>query len=352
MAHAQAPSDEVSQQESQDDAAGWGVVPLPVFGLAPETGVVFGALGILHYQPDNLRLREQTLRTELIFSTTRMYNVITRSEVYFWEDRVFVGAGVAKRHLPLIFYGVGNDTSRADAEDYVLDSWEFDGTPMIAPVQNLFVGPAFVLRSENTSHLEPGGLLASGSIAGWNGGRDAGLGAAAKYDTRDNATNARQGERVAFEVRRHDGAFGSDFEYWRFDLQASKYFGIAVDHVLAVGLFGLASFGEPPFSGLGLLGGWKHLRGHYEGRYRDRWRFDAQAEYRVPIVWRLGAVLFAGVGDVAQSFDDFFSHGAKYSVGGGLRFLVDRPGRVNVSADWGYGGVGSGDFYVDAGEVF
>ncbi len=338
-------------REEEQKEAGVGLVPLPVFGLAPETGVILGALGIAHYQPENLELHQQVLRTELIFSTTGMFDINAGTELYFLEDRFFVATGGGRKHFPGVFHGVGNDTRLSDAEDYIADTWRFDVAPMVAPFTYIFAGLTFAARFEEVSDVEPGGLLDSGLYPGSDGGRDVGLGIAAKYDTRDYSMNPTGGEHFSLNARRHDEALGSEFEYWRLEASVAKYFPVVADHVLATQVYSVFAFGDQPQFSLARLGGWRHLRGHYEGRYRDRMMLDVQAEYRAPIVWRIGAVAFGGIGDVAHNLHDFFSHGLKFSVGGGLRFMVDRQGRVNVSGDYGYGGVGSGEFYIDAGEA-
>jgi outer membrane translocation and assembly module TamA len=93
------------------------------------------------------------------------------------------------------------------------------------------------------------------------------------------------------------------------------------------------------------------MRGHYQGRYRDRQMVAAQAEYRVPVWWRLGVVGFAGVGQVARDVDDFHFGALHVSAGGGLRFLVSRSKRVNARGDVAWG---EDDFgvYVALGEAF
>jgi outer membrane protein assembly factor BamA len=330
---------------------GFGIVPLPVFGTSPETQLILGALAILHYQPENLELRQQILRTELIFSTTGMVNINARTEAYFFNDRLFLGAGVARKYFPDFFYGVGANTSENAQESYVANGWELDVQPLFSPVKNLFLGPAFIANIVKNEKIEPGGLLDDGSYIGASGGRDIGLGYAARYDTRDNPTNPTSGERVLLSVYGHGNSVGSDFSYTQIEVLVAKYLQTYNDQVLALQFFGNVRVGEAPFFSLAQLGGWKHLRGHYKGRYRDQIEFDLQAEYRVPVVWRLGVVFFAGVGDVAPQFSKFFEYGIKYSFGLGLRFMLDRAAQVNLSADYGYAGTGAGAFYIDAGEA-
>ena len=67
--------------------------------------------------------------------------------------------------------------------------------------------------------------------------------------------------------------------------------------------------------------------------------------------WPLGVVLFAGAGDVAHSPGELFNHGVKYGTGAGIRVMLDRKARVNVTADLAWGNDQSG-FYLDLGETF
>lgn len=56
-----------------------------------------------------------------------------------------------------------------------------------------------------------------------------------------------------------------------------------------------------PFNALSLLGGSRRLRGYYEGRYRDQNSALVQAELRVDVFKRLGAVVFGGVGALQRA---------------------------------------------------
>jgi hypothetical protein len=62
-------------------------------------------------------------------------------------------------------------------------------------------------------------------------------------------------------------------------------------------------------------------------------------------------VAFAGVGDVFEDTRDLSWNTAKYSVGTGLRFLVNPAERLNVRVDYGRGREG-GYFYFIVSEAF
>jgi hypothetical protein len=60
---------------------------------------------------------------------------------------------------------------------------------------------------------------------------------------------------------------------------------------------------------------------------------------------------FAGAGDVFGPSSNLSANSLKYSVGTGLRFIVDPAERLNIRLDYGYGREG-GYFYFVVGESF
>jgi hypothetical protein len=81
------------------------------------------------------------------------------------------------------------------------------------------------------------------------------------------------------------------------------------------------------------LGGSLRLRGYFQGRYRDKVYIMGQAEWRVPLFWRLGAAVFGAVGDVAADIDDVSARHPKTAGGAGLRLNVGRPNPLNIRVD-------------------
>jgi hypothetical protein len=60
---------------------------------------------------------------------------------------------------------------------------------------------------------------------------------------------------------------------------------------------------------------------------------------------------FAGVGDVFKKQSDLKFENLKYSVGAGLRFVINPAERLNLRLDYGYGKEG-GYFYILVAEAF
>ena len=94
------------------------------------------------------------------------------------------------------------------------------------------------------------------------------------------------------------------------------------------------------------------MRGFYEGRYRDANLLTAQIEYRFPVIWRFGAVVFASAGEVASSVPGLFSGRLKVAAGTGIRFMFDRDNQVNVRADVAFASNGNYNGYINIVEAF
>ena len=159
-----------------------------------------------------------------------------------------------------------------------------------------------------------------------------GFGPKATLDTRDNDMTPSSGALVELRTNFADEAFGSDFDYQTYELSGNTYRRVGPG-VLALRGLACQVSGSTPLFDLCLYGSSGDLRGYEAGRYRDRTMLVAQAEYRFPLAGRFGAVVFAGTGKVARSFDDLGEEPYLPSVGAGVRWLASEKARVNLSVD-------------------
>jgi outer membrane protein assembly factor BamA len=198
--------------------------------------------------------------------------------------------------------------------------------------------------------VAPGGQLASGAVTGAEGGTTSQLGATAEWDTRDSTLNPRSGALLRVDLRRADPALGSDFEFGLMRLDARRFLSIGPSrHVLALQAVLELRSGDPPFYDTGKLGGGDLMRGWYAGRYRDRQLWSAQAEYRLPLIWRMGAVAFGSAGAVAHD-PSGLADTLRLAGGGGLRFAFSDRVPINLRLDVAYGNATS--VYFGLGEAF
>jgi hemolysin activation/secretion protein len=95
--------------------------------------------------------------------------------------------------------------------------------------------------------------------------------------------------------------------------------------------------GNVPFRYLSALGGTDIMRGYYAGRYRDKNLIALQSEFRFPLFWRFGMVVFASIGEVSDKILVYRFKTVKYGIGTGLRFALKPHEKLNLRIDFGWG---------------
>ena len=330
------------------------ILPVPAFGYEPETRWHAGAVGLAQWRrsaADTLR-RPGNAKLEVNFTQNRQLVLTGEWNTFSSAERTLTQGAISFLRFPEDYWGVGNAAPAAARERY--DSRRFEARlAVLRRVRpHVFVGPR--VQAQNIWRIEPapGGLLERRTVTGAGGGWSVGAGGAAAYDTRPSVFTPTRGALVALAATAFGPALGADFRFVRYELDARRYWPIGRRTVLAGQLVLTAHSGEPPFRMLSLLGSDGPMRGYYRGRFRDRQLVVAQAEVRFPVIWRFGAVAFAGAGQVARGFSEFGLSSLKPSLGGGLRFLVDRQENVNLRLDYGIGEAGNTGFYVSFGEAF
>ncbi len=337
---------------------GWRILPVP--GYAPETLLSLTVGGLYYFpQPDN---SDSTSRLNQIFGGVQytlrnQFVVSVLPELYFNRENIRLFGQFEVSRYPDFFYGVGNSMPESNREAFTIFRaaaigslwWSLNGKGIRNGIN---AGVRFDIDYQNVIERQAVGLLANegvDSIAGRNGGLLAGLGLTLNYDTRDVAVSARKGEFFDLRLLPYTRLLGSAFEGWRGTLELRKYWtfnepnaesnGLA--HTLGVQWFTDVMTGNIPFFRLGLLGqnvsGVALGRGYFGGRFRDKVLSYVQAEYRFPIFWRFGGVVFAGTGNVAATPSAFDFTTLKHSVGAGVRFALVPEERINLRIDVGYG---------------
>jgi outer membrane protein assembly factor BamA len=188
---------------------------------------------------------------------------------------------------------------------------------------------------------------------GASGSEALGAELAAVYDSRNNLLNATQGLYLEFTYGVYEEGLGSShtFNLTRWDLRYYQTLSKRRKDVLAFQFIGHVSSKDTPLAELAFFGGPEIMRGYYEGRFIDRTMLAAQIEYRTPLWGRFGAVAFAGAGNVKPELDQFTIGDLDYSVGLGLRFLLDRRENLNLRFDWGFGEEVN-NYYFNIAEAF
>jgi len=196
-----------------------------------------------------------------------------------------------------------------------------------------------------------------------------GLGLEAVFDSRDSTISAYRGMYLNASYRFYPTWLGSTKSAQLLYGEARTYFSLSADvprNVIAVWVLaqGVTS-GELPYLALPSIG-WDFAgrtgRGYVQGRFRGTAEVYAEVEWRFRITGNgfLGGTLFAN----ASTFSSPAYGGPGYTVlgeglfnrirpagGVGLRFMMNREARNNVTLDFAFGQDSAG-IYFGAGEAF
>ena len=188
-------------------------------------------------------------------------------------------------------------------------------------------------------------------ISGNSGGKTGGVGIALINDSRDNTSYPSSGFFGKFSSTFFRKPFGSDFTFDKYILDLRKYIMPIESHIFALQFYGEFTKGNTPFFSMPSIGGSYKMRGFFEGRYRDKQYFMAQAEYRKILFWRVGAAVFYSTGQVANNFSSFKLSNMRHSYGIGLRFVFDKKEKINLRMDLGIA-EGNKGIYFNMEEAF
>jgi hypothetical protein len=333
-----------------------GFFVLPLLYYTPDTRWAYGGAGVYYFKvppktEDEVLTRISYIQFLADYTQNRqldmwgVWNVFTRNENYLLKGEV------RYRNFPDRFFGIGNNTLSAQEERYEYSLVSIKNLMLKKIRPSLFVGFDYHFEYEFNFGYTPGGVLEQGTITGYKGGIGSALGAVAVYDSRDNAINALTGKLAELSTYVYTPAFGSTFSFVGINAIYQQHWLVKKKQSLNLQTKLRLSYGDVPFLDLSVAGGDDMLRGYPRYRYRDNHFIGTQVEYRAHLFWRLGLVGFAGVGDVFSSPNDIRLSTLKYSVGSGLRLLVNPAERLNIRFDYAVGKEG-GYFYFSVGEAF
>lgn len=325
-------------------------MPIPEASPALGNGLAFGAL--LLYEPKGSG-GVWTSGIGGLYTDTESWGVALFQKAHLREDQIRVTAGIGYADLNLEFYGVGGDAGERDISIDLNQKGTgvvLQGLYQVRP--NLYVGARYRYIGVDTTldvpappafpDLDPPPRELGSQVSG--------LGLAAEYDTRDSEYGPTRGLYGSGQWLWNGDAIGSDFEYGKLTAAMNGYHGVG-EGVLAWRGSICATGSRTPFYDLCMYGQANDLRGYETGQYRDRALWAGQVEYRRPLFWRFGGVVFAGVGGIAPGFDHLGDSTVLPSAGLGVRFAASKRFRINLSLDVAWGKDSSG-VYFHLGEAF
>lgn len=333
-----------------------GVFILPLLYYTPDTRWAAGAAGVYYFKIAPKKENEKETRVSFIqflsdytqnkqLDVWAQWNVFTRNENYLLKGEL------RYRNFPDRFYGLGNASHKEDEEKYSYSLVSLKNLLLKKVRPNLFLGFDYNCEVEYGFKYTSGGQLETGNITGYKGAIGSALGLVGVLDDRDNIINAYRGRLIEISSYFYHQVIGATFNFVNLNGTYQQYWQIRKKHIIAIQSKVRLTYGNTPFLDMSTLGNDDILRGYAKNRFRDHHFVGAQVEYRFPLFWRFGAVAFAGAGDVFNKMKDLSFPALKYSVGGGLRFVINPAERLNIRFDYGHGTEG-GHFYFVVAEAF
>lgn len=343
--------------DSLDDKKGR-VLAAPILGYSPESRFFAGVMGMWILpgkRPSDAEFnRPNTLAPLFIYTANRQIISSLRSEMYF-QNQTYLSNTLRIRNYPDFFFGIGGDSHPDDLEMFVNQFYQLSGRWMKIKEQKYFFGLSYDFRYDRLFDFEEGRVLETNTVNGTDGGLSNGLGPIFIFDTRDNVLYPGSGWFITSFAHGYSKALGSGYNYAQFNLDVRHFQHVwSPKHVLAFQfLFNSVAGQDIPFYRLPQLGGNDRLRGiKNENLYRDKVSWYAQVEGRKELFWRLGGVLFAGVGNVGPDLSAFAPRQLKAIVGAGGRFRPIKDQKLNVRLDAGIATDGFFAFYLNVAEAF
>ena len=311
----------------------WVVVPIPT--LSPSQG--FGVQVLGQYVFKGATQAEDTPASIVGiggFYTEEKSWGLGAGYLGHWQDdkwRPMAGGGYADLHYD--FYGIGNAQADYDLAVPVDQQATFGLLQLMRRIiPGLYAGLRFT--ASETTAASPGLSVPPFELPPFDiDVATVSAGLVAQWDTRDSQFYPTRGQYANFSANFNDG----DYSYQVYQADWNGYYSFGESTVLAARVFLRTAEGDAPFYALSSFGMHNDLRGYKGGKYRDRFMFATQVEYRRKLSARWGFVVFAGVGEVAPSFSDMSGDNLLSSAGAGLRFRVAQSHPINLRLDWAYG---------------
>jgi len=180
-----------------------------------------------------------------------------------------------------------------------------------------------------------------------------GIGPVVSYDSRDNIHYPTSGTLAEVKGFFKPGSWGNEADYAIGDLAINHFIPLRNDRVLGLRLFGRTGTGDTPYSDKSRLGQGSDLRGFKSGEISGLTLLSGQVEHRWQLTERWGAVAFGGLAKLwDDDLEDLITEDLYYSVGAGIRFMINTDQKINFRID---AAVGNGDnkgIYVGIREAF
>jgi hypothetical protein len=335
------------------------IVISPIVNYEPATSLGIGVGSKFLFKPPNAGDDTRTSNIPLSVTYTLRNQFIFWSEynIFFPEEKWLLKGDLTFSKFPLSYFGLGSQTLQADQIDISFNQIEVQPLLLRRVYKQLFLGGGLRFRHAYNSQIEEEEeVVGREQLLDDLESTSVGLELAATIDSRDNILNALSGNFIELTHGFYGERLGGSNDFMLSRLDFRKYFRVSPNRkdVIAYQFFTRWVWNDVPLLELSSIGGSELLRGFQEGRFRDRFAYFTQVEYRWQALKSIGFVFYGGAGDVANREQDLRLENLKYSLGTGIRVKIVEEENLNIRFDYafGFGRERENNFYLGLAEAF
>lgn len=336
------PADTLTEQGTE-----W--ILLPILFKSPDTGWAGGLLPQVVFRNEG-SMNPSQLRLDAYYTQKKQYHLLLSTSSWFRNDSMHFTGRLSLKHWPANFFGIGNHSDGENQIPFIESMTDVRSAIYRRTGSAWLIGAGYRFRYGSISYPPGANETLSSEIHGSQTSYISGVTAGLTYDTRNHHFFPTQGSLMQFEYFNSFKRIGSEYKFSILKADARVYLPIGTSQTVAIQGVLAHSRGDVPFRTLPSVG--NVLRGYSTVRYIDQNLIAARLEYRfVPVTWKIGFSIFAGISDVFNRPADLSLRQTKYSVGAGFRFVFSKDEKINIRYDYSSGKDGPGD-YLDVQEAF
>lgn len=327
--------------------------PVPIVSYKPETRWQLG-LSLSHFFRANYSdslTRPSVVRLNTSYSQNKQFSVRPMFEIFTNGNKYNIRGLIQYSNSVENYWGIGATTPKENIEVTQFDFYKANIKATRKLHSNLYVGVQAYFEQANNFQYQANSILHNSTVIGNTGYTAVGTGLVTTLDSRNHIYFPTSGYFIDLSYLVFAKELGSTTSFNAFNLDARYYLAVGKNDALALQAFACLNQGNTPYRMLGTLGNESYFRGYYQGRYRDQHAITTQVEYRKQIWGPLGAVVFAGVGNVSKTLEQI-SQNIKPLYGMGARIKAIPREKINIRLDVAFDNRYKPAFYITLNEAF
>jgi outer membrane protein assembly factor BamA len=324
---------------------------LPVVYYLPETSLAFGFAGVATFKNNANQKKYSLVQMAGIYTLRNQFLFTTLFDIFLKNDDYRIIGDIYLSRYYYNFYGIGRSSQKNDFERY----FTFYPSTKLSIYRkiNTKIKLGLLHQYQGITDIDyiEGGTIDRLNPIGKDGGVVSNLGMGLLYESRDNVISPAKGNFFEFQFFNATPTLGSDFEYYKFNIDTRKYIALGKKLTWANQVFLSQITGDAPFYDYNQVGSTFKMRGMSERRYRDKALLAMQSELRMPLYKRFRLNFFGSLGHVGTTISEIPIQDLDYTYGMGLRYLLNKEDRSMIRVDLGKNREGL-NFYFTTSEAF